>query len=78
MKREESAGECALKAVTMATMQATPHRIVPLYLSGNTTEQQNRLLREFLGDAVQEACRTAIELNRFTLSRPDPTATKRT
>ena len=39
----------------------TPHQIVPLHLSGNTTEQQNRLLQEFLGDAVQEAYRTAIE-----------------
>jgi hypothetical protein len=35
--------------------------MVPLHLSGNTTEQQNRLLQEFLGDAVQEAYRTAIE-----------------
>src|SRR5208282_2800340 len=45
----------------MATSQVTPHQIVPLHLSGNTTEQQNKLLQEFLGDAVQEACRTAIE-----------------
>ena len=45
----------------MATSQATPHQIVPLHLSGNTTEQQNRMLQEFLGDAVQEAYRTAIE-----------------
>jgi hypothetical protein len=45
----------------MATAQAAPHQIVPLHLSGNTTEQQNRMLEEFLGDAVQEACRTAIE-----------------
>ena len=45
----------------MATSLATPHQIVPLHLSGNTTEQQNRLLQEFLGDAVQEAYRTAIE-----------------
>ncbi|HXR37912.1 MAG TPA: hypothetical protein VN776_02415 [Terracidiphilus sp.] len=45
----------------MATSQVTPHQIVPLHLSGNTTEQQNRLLQEFLGDAVQEAYRTAIE-----------------
>jgi len=37
------------------------HQIVPLHLSGNTTEQQNRQLQEFLGDAVQEAYRTAIE-----------------
>ena len=45
----------------MATPQLTPHQIVPLHLSGNTTEQQNRLLQELLGDAVQEAYRTAIE-----------------
>lgn len=53
--------QCAQEAVTMATSQVTPHQIVPLHLSGNTTEQQNKLLQEFLGDAVQEACRTAIE-----------------
>jgi hypothetical protein len=35
--------------------------MVPLHLSGNTTEQQNRMLQEFLGEAVQEAYRTAIE-----------------
>lgn len=46
------------EAVTMAT---SPHQIVPLHLSGNTTEQQNRMLQEFLGDAVQVAYRTAIE-----------------
>lgn len=45
----------------MATSQAIPHQIVPLHLSGNTTEQQNKLLQEFLGDAVQQAYRTAIE-----------------
>jgi hypothetical protein len=45
----------------MATSHVTPHQIVPLHLSGNTTEQQNRQLQEFLGDAVQEAYRTAIE-----------------
>jgi hypothetical protein len=45
----------------MATLTATPHQIVPLHLSGNTTEQQNRLLQEFLGEAVQEAFKTAIE-----------------
>jgi hypothetical protein len=51
----------AQEAVTMATSQVTPHQIVPLHLSGNTTEQQNRQLQEFLGDAVQEAYRAAIE-----------------
>jgi len=45
----------------MATLQLTPHQIVPLHLSGNTTEQQNRLLQEFLADAAQEAYRGAIE-----------------
>jgi hypothetical protein len=45
----------------MATSQVTPHQIVPLHLSGNTTEQQNRQLQQFLGDAMQEAYRTAIE-----------------
>ena len=45
----------------MATSQVVPNQIVPLHLSGNTTDQQNRLLQEFLGDAVQEADRTAIE-----------------
>ncbi|HEY1160599.1 MAG TPA: hypothetical protein VGE83_08215 [Terracidiphilus sp.] len=45
----------------MATTQATSHQMVPLHLSGNTTEQQNRMLQEFLGEAVQEAYRTAIE-----------------
>ncbi len=45
----------------MATSQVTPHQIVPLHLSGNTTEQQNHMLQQFLGDAVQEAYRTAIE-----------------
>jgi hypothetical protein len=45
----------------MATITATPRQIVPLHLSGNTTEQQNRMLQEFLGEAVQEAYKTAIE-----------------
>ncbi len=45
----------------MATTPVTPHQIVPLHLSGNTTEQQNKQLQEFLGSAVQEAYQTAIE-----------------
>ena len=53
--------ESAQEAVTMATSLATPHQIVPLHLSGNTTEQQNKLLQEFLRDAVQEAYGKAIE-----------------
>ena len=45
----------------MATVTATPHQVVPLHLSGNTTEQQNRMLQDFLGEAVEEAYKTAIE-----------------
>ena len=47
----------------MATSHVTPHQnqIVPLHLSGNTTEQQNAQLQQFLGDAVLQAYRTAIE-----------------
>ena len=40
---------------------ATTHTIVPLHLSGNTTEQQNKLLQECLGEAVESAYREAIE-----------------
>ena len=45
----------------MATSQATPHQVVPLHLTGNTTNEQNRQLQELLGAAVREACQTAIE-----------------
>jgi hypothetical protein len=49
----------------MATIQANPstatHTLVPLQLSGNTTEQQNKQLQESLGEAVRDAYRTAIE-----------------
>jgi hypothetical protein len=46
----------------MATTSSSPtHQIVPLHLSGNTTEQQNRMLQEFLGEAVKQAYETAIE-----------------
>jgi hypothetical protein len=45
----------------MATAPLTTHLIVPLHLSGNTTDQQNRMLQEFLGAAAQEAYLTAIE-----------------
>jgi hypothetical protein len=51
----------ARRAATMATTTASPHQIVPLHLSGNTTEQQNRMLLDFLGEAVQTAYRTAID-----------------
>jgi len=40
---------------------ATTHTIVPLHLSGNTTEQQNQQLQSCLGDAVHNAYLTAIE-----------------
>lgn len=45
----------------MATISATPHQIVPLHLSGNTTDQQNRMLQDFLAEAIQTAYKTAIE-----------------
>ena len=46
---------------------ATPHLIVPLHLSGNTTEHQNQMLQQFLGEAVQKAYKSAIEqLDRQT------------
>jgi hypothetical protein len=35
--------------------------IVPLHLSGNTTEEQNQKLQDCLGDAAREAYRIAIE-----------------
>jgi hypothetical protein len=40
---------------------ATAPLITPLHLSGNTTEQQNTQLQEFLGAAVQTAYLAAIE-----------------
>jgi hypothetical protein len=40
----------------------TTHTLVPLHLSGNTTEAQNRRLQEFLGEAVLEAYRDSIEM----------------
>jgi len=45
----------------MATTQATPQQIVPLHLSGNMTEQQNRMLQDFLSEAAQTAYKMAIE-----------------
>jgi len=45
----------------MATTAVAPHQIVPLHISGNTTDQQNRMLQEFLVGAAQEAYGTAIE-----------------
>jgi hypothetical protein len=49
------------KAVSMDITAPTPHQIVPLHLSGNTTEQQNKQLQALLTDAVQDACQTAIK-----------------
>ena len=40
---------------------ATTHTIIPLHLSGNTSELQNQRLRSCLSDAVQNAYLTAIE-----------------
>ena len=40
---------------------AITHTIVPLHLSGNTTDEQNRGIQELLGESVLEAYRTAIE-----------------
>lgn len=48
----------------MAIMHtATPvrHSSLPLHLSGNTTTQQNEQLRQCLGEAIDEAYKTAIE-----------------
>jgi hypothetical protein len=42
-------------------IMAATHTIVPLHLSGNTTEQQNQQLQSCLGDAVRNAYLTAIE-----------------
>ena len=49
------------KAGTMASIQVGTNTMVPLHLSGNTTEQQNRALQDFLGTAAQDAYRIAIE-----------------
>jgi hypothetical protein len=40
---------------------ALTHTIVPLHLSGNTTDQQNKQLQDCLGEAVVSASRAAIE-----------------
>jgi hypothetical protein len=51
----------AQEAVTMATSPVTPQHIVPPHLSGNTTDHQNHMLQQFLGDAAQQAYRTVIK-----------------
>jgi len=48
-------------ATAQANFSTSTHLLVPLQLSGNTTEQQNKQLQECLGEAVREAYRTAIE-----------------
>jgi len=45
----------------MVTSVPNLHQSVPLHLSGNTTEQQNRLLQQYLGEAALEAYKIAIE-----------------
>lgn len=40
---------------------ACPSFVTPLNITGNTTEQQQEALRTFLGEAVAEASRSAIE-----------------
>lgn len=44
-----------------ARAMATSHPVIPLPLSGNTTDEQNHLLQASLGEAVETAYRTAIE-----------------
>jgi hypothetical protein len=61
IKEAESSARKRVESGTMATSLATPHQIVPLLFSGNTTEQQNKQLQEFLGAAAQEAYQIAIE-----------------
>jgi hypothetical protein len=39
---------------------STSHLIVPLHLSGNTSEEQCSQLRKRLGEAVESACKTAL------------------
>lgn len=56
--------ELSLGRNRMATL-STAHSIVPLQLAGNTTEQQNAALQQYLAEAIQEAYRTSIdELDR--------------
>ena len=58
--------QCAVarKAVIMATMHSinpAQHSVAPLHLSGNTTPEQNELLKRSLGEAIEGAYRTAIK-----------------
>lgn len=58
IKRTESG---ARKRTHCGVPMATTHCITPLHLSGNTTPQQNELLKQSLGEAVNQAYQTAIE-----------------
>src|ERR1039458_8052077 len=40
---------------------ALTHTIVPLHLSGNTTDLQNKQLQDCLGEAIASAYRAAVE-----------------
>jgi hypothetical protein len=51
----------ALQIDTESRLMAATHTIVPLHLSGNTTEQQNQRLQDCLAGAVREAYATSIE-----------------
>jgi hypothetical protein len=51
----------ALQIDAESRIMAATHTIVPLHLSGNTTEEQNQQLQRCLGDAVHDAYLTAIE-----------------
>jgi hypothetical protein len=51
----------ALQIDAESRIMAATHTIVPLHLSGNTTDQQNQQLQSCLGDAVHNAYLTAIE-----------------
>jgi len=53
--------DIALENYAESRNMAATHMIVPLHLSGNTTEQQNQQLQDCLGDAVHSAYLTAIE-----------------
>jgi hypothetical protein len=46
---------------TMQSINSVQHSVSPLHLSGNTTPEQNEQLKRSLGEAVDQAFRTAIE-----------------
>jgi hypothetical protein len=55
------ATESSVRQRTKRVIMATTSLITPLHLSGNTTDQQNAQIQQFLGEAVQSAFQTAIE-----------------